>query len=196
MSRPLSDLEIRAGEAGRTVEDQRAYERGYEEARTRIGASMTASHTAVPAEVPEVRQLASPVPVSATGPRAQWLRDTWGGRISRLFVQPDEAGELAAAKQLADQHELTYGTRPDLAQFLHKVRGSGTGTGTVLAGETAEVLGTIRLANPDQPILMVVGPEAAAAKIGGVVTAPGRGPEPTGDPDLALSTLQQLARRQ
>jgi hypothetical protein len=143
-----------------------------------------------------VRQLAAPVPVHATGPRAQWLRDTWAGRISRLFEQPDEAAELQAAKAEVDRHELVYGSRPSLQQALHKVRGSGTGTGTVLTGETAEVLGTIRLANPDQPIQMVVGPDPAASQIGGIVTAPGQRPEATGDPALAGATLEQLARRQ
>jgi hypothetical protein len=143
-----------------------------------------------------VRQLVAPAQVHGTGPRAKWLRDTWGGRIAQLFPAPDEAGELAAAKAEADRHELVYGSRPGLAQCLHKVRGSGTGTAAVLAGETAEVISRIRYANPDQPIAMVVGTDPAAMQVGGVVTAPGRGPEATGDAALAQSTLEQLARRQ
>jgi hypothetical protein len=170
----------------------RDYKRGYESAGDRARAPLPPP--AAPA--PEVRQWGAPVPVHATGARAIWLRDTWGGRISRLFPPPDEAAELAAAKAEADRHEFTYGSRPDLAQFLHKVRGSGSGTGTVLTGETADLLGAIRLANPDQPIQMVVGPDPASAQIGGVVTSPGGGPEPHGDPGLAAGMLQQLARRQ
>jgi hypothetical protein len=189
------ELEQRAADAGRSAEYQRRFERGYEEARARLDAVMRQPVPTSPFVEPEVRQLAAPVPVRATGDRARWLRDTWGGKISRLFTPADEAAELAEAKALADQHELTYGSRPALVHFLHKVRGSGTGTGAVLTGETAEVLGTIRLANPDQPIQMVVGPDPAAAQIGGVTTAPGRGPEPTGDPGFAAAMLQNIAAR-
>jgi hypothetical protein len=194
VSRPLSDLENRAYEAGRSEEEQRAYERGRQAAEERL--SRDVGWAAISPE-PEVRQeLAAPVPVRATGDRARWQRDTWGGRISRLFTPPDEAAELAAAKQLADQHELTYGSRPGLAQCLHKVRGSGTGPGTVLTGETAEVIGRIRLANPDQPIGMVVGSDPAASKVGGIVTGPGGHLQAHGDPGIAQATLEKIARQQ
>ena len=83
-----------------------------------------------------------------------------------------------------------------MAYFLNKARGAGTGNGTVVAGETADVLATIRLVPPDQPIQMVVGADPAASHVGGIVTALGRGPEGTGDPGIAASTLGQLARRQ
>jgi hypothetical protein len=176
-------------------DEQRAYDRGRQAAEERLASR--AGWAAISPEPPEeLRQLAEPVPVRATGDRARWQRDTWGGRISRLFAQPDEAGELAAAKQLADQHELTYGSRPSLAQCLHKVRGSGTGAGTVLEGETAEVIGRIRLANPDQPIAMVVGADPAASKIGGLVTGPGGALETVGDPGIAQATLEKIAGRQ
>jgi hypothetical protein len=189
-------LEQRAAAAGRTVEQQRGWERGYEQGQARAREIMSPMPAAGFAPAPEVRQLAAPAPVHATGAQAAWLRDTWGGSLSRLVPQADEAADLAAARAQADQHEFTYGSRPALAYFLNRARGAGTGPGTVLSGDTAEVLGRIRLANPDMPIQMVIGPDPVASQVGGVVTAPGRWPEATGDAGLAAETLGQLARRQ
>ena len=190
-------LEERAAAAHRTVDEQRRFERAYADAGESLRRVMSESRPTSPfVAEPERRQLVAPVPVHAMGDRGRWQRDTWGGRISRLFTAADEAGELQAAKALCDEHELTYGSRPDMGYFLHKVRGSGTGPRVVLEGETAEVVGQIRLVAPDQPVQMVVGPAAASSQVGGVVSAPGRGPEATGDPAIAEATLGQLARRQ
>jgi hypothetical protein len=195
--RPLSELEHRAYEAGRSPEDQRAYERGRANAEARMNNLTWQPQTAVPE--PEVRQLVSPPQVHGTGPRAMWGRHTWGGWVAGLFPAPDEAGELVAAKAEADRHEFTYGSRPDLQQCLHKVRGSGTGTSTVVgspATPTADVLAMLRLVAPDHPVAMVVGPDPASAQVGGIVTAPGGRFEAHGDPAIAAATLEQLARRQ
>jgi hypothetical protein len=142
------------------------------------------------------RFTAASVPPRATGARAQWLRDTWGGKLAAMMPQPDEAAEMAAARDLADRHELTYGRRPEMAECLHKVRGSGTGSGVVLRGETAEVVAAIRYANPDFPIQMVVGADPASVQVGGIVTSPGGAPQLHGDPATAAAMYAQLARRQ
>jgi hypothetical protein len=166
------DEELR--DAGWGEREIREYRRGYDSALSRIPASAYGTAEQIRAGAPRWIP-GEPGAFSGNSTRAQWQRGTVAGRLSLMFPQPDEARELADAKELADRHEFAYGRRPDLQECLAAVRHNGP-RGMDLRGEAAEIGMHFRAVGlPYAVVHQIDQPES-----GGVVFAPGRTPEEFG----------------
>jgi hypothetical protein len=159
------DEELRG--AGWSERDITAYQRGYATALGRIPARPAGTARQIAATAPRWVP-GEPGAFSGHSDRAAWQRNTPAGRLSLLLPPPDEAGELAGARALADRHELTYGRRPSMTECLAAVRHNGP-RGLDFHGEAAE-LGTLfrSVGLPFAIVHQVEQPQA-----GGVVFGPG-----------------------
>ncbi len=137
-----TDEELRT--SGWAEEDIRGYRRGIEEAHRQFSAAALPAAWPEPPAVPRYLP-GEPFRFAGNSDRAAWTRTTIAGRLSLLSARADDAAQLAEAKDLADRREMTYGSRPPLAQCLAKVRQDGP-RGTVLSGPAEEVGSAFRTA--------------------------------------------------
>jgi hypothetical protein len=181
-----TDEELRS--QGWDEKDITAYRRGWQEAEETVRTAQLPA--ARPEAPPPARYLpAEPFIYSGNSDRARWQRETLGGRLSMLLPQPDEAAELANAKQLADHLEVTYGNRPDMGQCLAKVRRETPHY--AIEGTAEEIGGVFRQVG----LPFAVVHEVQAPQSGGVVFGPGGAPQHHGDAGIAAAAHAFLARR-
>jgi hypothetical protein len=154
------ELEERAAAAHRTVTEQRAFERAYEETAAQL---KKAASQPMPAATFEPSTPAYLVPdqlrALPRGDRGVWYRSTAAGML-RAVTEPDppdeSAQEAKAARELADWREYTYGNRPSMTQARAAV--SRRSDGVWLSGEARDFGAVFRQAGLRYAVIDVAEP--------------------------------------
>lgn len=144
-------------EAGFSEAEIRDYRRGFESDAPEPRSWLPDARPA--REAPQYLNVADHFPPHSE--RGQWQRDTSAGRLSRLLPPVEDAADLAAAKELQDQREYTYGNRPELQACLTAVRHTGPRV-MEITGTTEEVAQMLRAAGLGCRIVQEYDPPAVA----------------------------------
>jgi hypothetical protein len=140
-------LERRAADAGRSPDEQRRFESGYQEAKNRIKEIMSQPPPAASAAPSPEYLMPDQFRQLPRGENGRWWRETPAGKLAAVVAppEPDEDARLAQeARDLADTYEFTYGRRPSVNECKWAVRWcSGRRSNAVTVSGTAAEIGQV-----------------------------------------------------